>query len=269
MAPSSRLQDISSCNIFLAFSSESENKYLTTCHQINAIYDSDNNAIYDTKQEKVGPLAQGGVAIDGRGWLMGRGARRRPRLLATKLREIRDGLSLSQGALIERLGVGDYINQGEISDFEHGVREPDLLTLKAYADVAGISADVLIDDDAKLPDTLPGAKYTIGTGGKPQKGRPKATINTATVTLRLLIESDDGHAGAEQRARATIEKNCLKQHRVKKLKGDEYELTFSQRDDPDLDKQIYALFGAIIIQARKRKCSVKVDIREKDGDRHW
>ena len=89
---------------------------------------------------------------------MPRGVRRRPRLLATKLREIRDGLELSQDGIIERLGLADYMNRGKISDFERGVREPDLLTLKAYADEAGVSLDDLVDDGVKLPEKLPRAK---------------------------------------------------------------------------------------------------------------
>src|SRR5215467_4514996 len=96
----------------------------------------------------------------GRGQPMPRGVRRRPRLLATKLREIRDGLGLSQDGIIERLGLADYINRGKISDFERGVREPDLLILKAYADAAGVSLDDLADDGVKLPEKLPGAKRT-------------------------------------------------------------------------------------------------------------
>ena len=91
---------------------------------------------------------------------MPRGVRRRPRLLAAKLREIRDGLGLSQEGIIERLGLADYMNRGKISDFERGVREPDLLTLKAYADEAGVSVDDLIDDNVRLPESLPGAKQT-------------------------------------------------------------------------------------------------------------
>jgi transcriptional regulator with XRE-family HTH domain len=193
--------------------------------------------------------------------------RRRPRLLAPKLREIRHGLGLSQGALIERLGLTEYINQAEISDFENGVREPDLPTLKAYADEAGISTDVLIDDDAKLPDKLPGAKHTIGAGRKP-KGRVKAAHTTA-VTLRLIMESDESSAREESRAHVNIEKACLKGHGMKKLTDDEYELTFSHQNDVDLDEQIYDLFRAIKIEARTRKCSVQVDIWEKGGDRHW
>jgi transcriptional regulator with XRE-family HTH domain len=101
----------------------------------------------------------GGIVIsnDG-GFQMPRGVRRRPRLLATKLREIRDGLGLSQDGIIERLGLADYMDRGKISDFERGVREPDLLTLKAYADEAGVSVDDLIDDEVRLPRKLPGTK---------------------------------------------------------------------------------------------------------------
>src|SRR5215471_3667235 len=98
------------------------------------------------------------MVIDGRGWLMPRGVSRRPRLLATKFREIRDGLGLSQDGIIERLGLANYIDRGKISDFERGVREPDLLTLKAYADEAGVMVDDLIDDNVRLPGKLPVAK---------------------------------------------------------------------------------------------------------------
>ena len=89
---------------------------------------------------------------------MPKGVRRRPKFLAAKLREIRDGLGLSQDGIIERLGLADHMNRGKISDFERGVREPDLLTLKAYADEAGVTVDDLIDDDVRLPEKLPGAK---------------------------------------------------------------------------------------------------------------
>jgi transcriptional regulator with XRE-family HTH domain len=198
--------------------------------------------------------------------LMGRGLRRRPRLLAAKLREIRNGLRLSQGALIERLGQTEYMNQAEISDFENGVREPDLLTLKAYADAAGVSIDCLIDDDAELPDKLPGAKYARASSGKTQKGQAKVTT---VVTLRVIIESDKGDAAAEKRARTSVEKACLKQYGMKKLNDDEYELTFSHRDEAELDRTIYTLLGTIKIEARKRKRSVKLRVREKDGDGYW
>jgi transcriptional regulator with XRE-family HTH domain len=199
------------------------------------------------------------VVIDGRGWLMPRGVRRRPRLLATKLREIRDGLGLSQDGIIERLGLANYIDRGKISDFESGVREPDLLTLKAYADEAGVSVDDLIDDDVSLPKKLPGAKHT----------RAPATMNTTTVSLQLQIKSDGDVAREETGARGAIEKAHLKRYGMKKLKDGEYELTFSYQDDADLDNQIYALLRAIKSEARGRKCSVKASVRDKDTDRYW
>jgi hypothetical protein len=43
------------------------------------------------------------------------------------------------------------MNRWKISDFERGVREPDLLTLKAYADEASVSVGDLIDDSVRLP----------------------------------------------------------------------------------------------------------------------
>jgi hypothetical protein len=42
------------------------------------------------------------------------------------------------------------ISYTEVSAYELGTREPDLLTLLQYARVAGISTDVLIDDKLKL-----------------------------------------------------------------------------------------------------------------------
>jgi len=201
---------------------------------------------------------------------MGRRARRRPKYLAMKLREIRNGLgNLSQGELIERLGLTEHVDRSEISAFEQGVREPDLLTLKAYAYGAGISTDYLIDDDLKLPERLPAANLTGDSRAKPQKGRPKATMNTTTVLLRLVIESDEGDAREENRTRGNIEKTHLKRHGMKKLKDGEYELTFSHRDEADLDEQIYTLLGAITIEGRRRGCSLKVSVRERVTERHW
>jgi len=192
--------------------------------------------------------------------------------LATKLREVRHGLGLSQAAIVKHLGLPDYINPAEISDFENGVREPDLLTLMAYAKGAGISIDYLVDDDAELPEELPGAQETRRLSGKLQKHaaqkQEKAPMNT-TITLRLLIKSDEGSSREESRARRTIEKVHLKQYGMKKLEDDEYELIVPYQDDVRLAKQIYTLFGAIIVEVNRRNCSAKVTIREKGTGRYW
>jgi len=86
---------------------------------------------------------------------MGMGARRRPKHLAAKLKEIRDGLGLSQGELVKQLELSEYMHRGKISEYERGEREPDMLTLLAYADAAGVCLKVLIDDRLKLPSKLP------------------------------------------------------------------------------------------------------------------
>ena len=82
--------------------------------------------------------------------------RRRPRPanLAKKLRQIRHVLGLSQSELVRRLD--ENMHYGRISEFELGKREPPLRVLLAYARVAGIHMEVLVDDDIDLPTRLPG-----------------------------------------------------------------------------------------------------------------
>lgn len=86
---------------------------------------------------------------------MGRYHRQRPARLAEKLLYIRKALGLSQNEMIRCLGLDDEITQSRISGYELGTREPSLLTLLKYARAAGISTDVLIDDDVDLPKKLP------------------------------------------------------------------------------------------------------------------
>lgn len=85
---------------------------------------------------------------------MGTRPRRKPKRLAEKLLRIRVGLGLTQAGLVERLGVGDIITYNKISEYESGRREPVLEILLAYARLAGISTDVLIDDELDLPAKL-------------------------------------------------------------------------------------------------------------------
>ena len=86
---------------------------------------------------------------------MGRKPRVKPERLAVKLRTIRDALGLSQGELVRRLGAGDLIDAKHVSKFELGEREPSLIVLLRYARLAGVSMDVLADDDLDLPAKLP------------------------------------------------------------------------------------------------------------------
>jgi len=83
---------------------------------------------------------------------MGQAARERPVRLGAKLLQIRTVLGLSQNEMIKRLGV--VMPQFMISNFEHGTREPSLLVLLRYARVAGVTVEMLIDDELNLPKDL-------------------------------------------------------------------------------------------------------------------
>lgn len=86
---------------------------------------------------------------------MGKAQRPKPKRLAEKLLQIRLNLGLSQNELIKRLDFDELeLVQGTISTYELGKREPSLPLLLAYARLAGISTDVLIDDDLDLPKRL-------------------------------------------------------------------------------------------------------------------
>ncbi len=74
-----------------------------------------------------------------------------PKHLSEKLLKIREAFNESQAAFLERLGNPEAITQKSISGYERGEREPPLLILLKYAQLAQISTDVLIDDRIDLP----------------------------------------------------------------------------------------------------------------------
>src|SRR5437763_17206033 len=89
---------------------------------------------------------------------MGRSNRPRPKSLGEKLRDIRAVLNFTLAQIIEQLDYKDSpVYPTNISGMERGEREPPLLLLLAYARLAGISTDVLIDDKLDLPNRLPGS----------------------------------------------------------------------------------------------------------------
>ena len=82
--------------------------------------------------------------------------RYRPKNLAPKLLQIRRTLGLSQSQMLRRLGAEDSFSAARISEYESGTREPSLWMLLAYGRVARVHVESLIDDDASLPEKLPG-----------------------------------------------------------------------------------------------------------------
>jgi transcriptional regulator with XRE-family HTH domain len=58
--------------------------------------------------------------------------------------------------MIRRLGFDDAMHVGRISEYEQNQREPSLVILLAYARVAGVHLEDIVDDAIDLPDSLPG-----------------------------------------------------------------------------------------------------------------
>jgi transcriptional regulator with XRE-family HTH domain len=76
-------------------------------------------------------------------------ARRRPKRLAEKLLEIRTALDLSRSEMVRRLGV--EMPDRNISNFERDKSEPPLTVLLAYARVARVALEHIVDDEIELP----------------------------------------------------------------------------------------------------------------------
>lgn len=76
-----------------------------------------------------------------------------PKKLARKLALIRLRLGLSQTQLVDALNYkASPLYASQISNFEQGKREPPLMVLLAYARLADVSMECLVDDKMKLPD---------------------------------------------------------------------------------------------------------------------
>ena len=79
---------------------------------------------------------------------MGRTRRRHPKHLRRKLLTIRLQLEMTQTQMAKALNL--EVHYSAVSNYELGTREPDLLTILKYAELAGVSTDVLIDDKRNL-----------------------------------------------------------------------------------------------------------------------
>ena len=97
---------------------------------------------------------------------MGRKKREKPARLSEKLRQIREALGLSQLELVRRMGLEDRLTKSEISAFERGTHEPNLLVLLAYSDIANVFLEVLVRDSLDLPDNLPSPSKHQGVSKK-------------------------------------------------------------------------------------------------------
>jgi transcriptional regulator with XRE-family HTH domain len=75
--------------------------------------------------------------------------RNRPKRLAEKLLQIREALGMSQREIAERLG--NKRTHHQISKYERGNSVPPIEIVLAYARVANVSMNQIVDDDLDLP----------------------------------------------------------------------------------------------------------------------
>lgn len=97
---------------------------------------------------------------------MGRTSRIRPSYLPEKLTKIRLALDLSQTEMLRRLGLAEIFPYFVISKNELGTREPTAIELLAYARIANVLVEVLIDDALDLPPHLPSPEKSAGVKRK-------------------------------------------------------------------------------------------------------
>jgi transcriptional regulator with XRE-family HTH domain len=102
---------------------------------------------------------------------MGSLTRKTPQRLPEKLRDIRLKLGLSQNEMIRLMGLEDELTREQISSFELGRRQPNLITLWAYANAANLYVDALILDSADLPDILPSSVKSEGIHRRVKHGK--------------------------------------------------------------------------------------------------
>jgi transcriptional regulator with XRE-family HTH domain len=103
---------------------------------------------------------------------MGRSARPRPVYLGKKLLRIRRALGLTQEEMLARLGRIKGLTHSSVSGYELGTREPPLIVLLEYANMANVHLEVLADDNLDLPVDIPSRVKHEGI--RRRRGRSKS-----------------------------------------------------------------------------------------------
>ena len=80
---------------------------------------------------------------------MGQHARQKPEHLPAKLLAIRKHLGVSQSQMVRLLDFQVSLHS-QFSEYEHGVREPNLVVLLRYSLIAGVNMETLVNDRIDL-----------------------------------------------------------------------------------------------------------------------
>lgn len=106
---------------------------------------------------------------------MGRASREKPVRLGEKLLQIRNAFGLSQDGMLRILNLPDHYGRHYISGFERGEREPSLMVLLRYSEVAKVWMNALVDDETDLPESLPANQMHPGVK-RPKSVRARGRI---------------------------------------------------------------------------------------------
>jgi transcriptional regulator with XRE-family HTH domain len=77
--------------------------------------------------------------------------RRMPRKLGRKMKQIRERFGMSQREIVTALNYRDTpLRASQISQYENSQREPTMMLVLAYARLARVPMEALVDDKMKL-----------------------------------------------------------------------------------------------------------------------
>ena len=119
--------------------------------------------------------------------------RRKPKRLGEKLLAIRVKLEVSQSQLATLLDFDKGVPR--ISAYERGTREPDLLLLLKYSELAHISINVLADDSQELtfPENWKIPKRVMDLLTQQRRIKIQKRINSLRKELSGEGTEDDGN----------------------------------------------------------------------------
>lgn len=74
-----------------------------------------------------------------------------PKKLGKKMRQIREQLGMSQRQMVDALNyTATPLRASQLSQYENGQREPTMMLVLAYARLAKVPMECLVDDRMKL-----------------------------------------------------------------------------------------------------------------------